>query len=68
MEVAAVLVVAAEIFPSEAGGRNALSMSVSCRRAPIRTRHGVTSFFPCAVGAGKMKCSQLEIYFELAVV
>jgi len=68
MEVATVLVVAAEIFPSEAGGRNAASMSISGRRAPVRTRHGVTSFFPCAVGAGKMKCSQLEVYFELAVI
>jgi hypothetical protein len=68
MEVAAILVVAAEIFPSEAGGRNAMGMSISCRRAPVRTRHGVTSFFPGAVSAGKMKCSQLEVYFELAVI
>jgi len=46
MEVATILVVAAEIFPSEAGGRNAVCMSIGGRRAPIRTRHGVTSLLP----------------------
>jgi hypothetical protein len=46
MEVAAILVVATEILPSKAGGGNAPSMSIGSRRAPVRTRHGVTSFLP----------------------
>jgi hypothetical protein len=68
MEIAAIILVAAKIFPSETGGGNALSMSISGRHAPIETWHGVTSLFLHGISAGKTEFAQPGIHFELTPI
>lgn len=60
MEVAAILVVTAEILPSEAGGRNAPSIPIGGRRAPIETWHGLTSFFQHGISAERRSVHNLR--------
>jgi hypothetical protein len=63
MKVTMIVVIAAEKFPGKAGGGDAFRMSVSGRRAPIRTRHGVTSNLAPPRDARKKKGEQPQMYF-----
>ncbi len=65
MKVTTIVVIAAEEFPGKAGGGDAMRMSVSGRRAPIRTRHGVTSHLASLRVARKKKMNNFKYILQI---
>ena len=63
LEVLTIFVVAAQVFPSETGGRNVLRVSVCRRETPVDAKHGVTSQSRGA--RGRARTGEIQVLFEV---
>ena len=63
LEVLTILVVAAQVFPSETGGWNVLRVSVCRRETPVDAKHGVTS--QSRGVRGRARTREIQVLFEV---
>ena len=63
LEVLTIFVVAAQVFPSETGGRNVLRVPVCRRQTPVDAKHDVTS--QSRGVRGNARTREIQVLFEV---